>query len=982
MRLTIVRPEDLLVLDFELVNLRLLADGSALVREDPASEAFVVVHFPPQALAEPVWDLGVETPLPPPVRTVLAGPSRLVFRVPPEAHVPLTVAGLLAWESWEPVLAPTALPRPTPPDPAIPPPALPGPLETALELPWRLVLSPDRLGRWRTDDGAEVTAPQQLWSAVLFTAGSEADRTAVGADVRALSEHTGPRPFDTPLDGFAAARRKIVQLSSNFHLPVPAGEFMPVPLWARRLELTALGASFELEAAWNYPRIQAADQPPPGYEAIDLVGYDHTAALGRDHFVRTAVVGYLCPTGHQAVVVETVERLPSLIENVGEASGGGAPFGAKGYLLRTVQAIVQQPVVDYGPPLAHAFAHGGREFPFRSIHITTKSALIKPPAEDDEAFWLKDPDDRLLMFRAVGTDVTGSTVDLSLPLVFVRYESIGKHRDIHAVFQPDPDELPTAQLGGQTVTFAPPGDKPGSTALKTESLTYDMEQPAHDADPHPAYPMNADAAPEWYVPGFLPRIASIRASVPAVDDLLGPSEAHELELDPVYLAHGIDGAQNRAETFARFPKGLALALPTQRGGGLASPASVAQALSRSLGPVSAPAELQLGRVDLSDFADTKLLGTVPLLDLLPAELAFDAAAVGSPPSPEQLADPGFTLNPPRLVTRRSGDVVETRFVWKPPLKPAHAVSPLFTLDLADSDLLLDATTRVVADGEATSVVFGQLREARLTFAGALSAKIGTLLFRGESGRKLEVGAKDVVIRFEGPLEFVNALQSILPSDGFDDPPSLTVDSQGVVAGYTLGVPTIAVGVFSIQNIALSAALSIPFTDRPAGVRFAISERHKPFLVTVGLFGGGGFFGVGVSAKGLEQVEASIEFGGNVSLNLGVASGGVYVMAGVYYGMKGESVELTGYLRCGGHLEVLAILSISLEFYLAFTYRKKSGEGSEVWGQASLTVNVEVAFFSTSVTLSVERRFAGSGGDPTFAESVTPAAWARYLQAFA
>jgi len=178
-------------------------------------------------------------------------------------------------------------------------------------------------------------------------------------------------------------------------------------------------------------------------------------------------------------------------------------------------------------------------------------------------------------------------------------------------------------------------------------------------------------------------------------------------------------------------------------------------------------------------------------------------------------------------------------------------------------------------------------------------------------------------------------------------------------------------------------LSIPFTDRPAGVRFAVSERHKPFLVTVSLFGGGGFFAVGVSMKGIEEVEASIEFGGNISINLGLASGGVSVMAGIYFGMKGDIVELTGYLRCGGYLDVLGLISISLEFYLAFTYRNKGDDkGSEVWGQASLKVSVKIAFFSTSVTLSEERRFAGADGDPSFAQSVTPSAWAGYLQAFA
>jgi hypothetical protein len=187
---------------------------------------------------------------------------------------------------------------------------------------------------------------------------------------------------------------------------------------------------------------------------------------------------------------------------------------------------------------------------------------------------------------------------------------------------------------------------------------------------------------------------------------------------------------------------------------------------------------------------------------------------------------------------------------------------------------------------------------------------------------------------------------------------------------------------SIQNIALGAALSVPFVSKPAGVRFNISERQHPFIVTVGLFGGGGFFALAVSSRGLEQIEAAIEFGGNVSLNLGVASGGVYVMAGIYFNMTKQSVALSGYLRCGGYLEVLGLIAISVEFYLMFTYRRKDDLHGEAWGQASVTVCVKVVCFSKSVTLTVERRFAGAAGDPTFEQLVEPDDWAEYCLAFA
>jgi hypothetical protein len=331
----------------------------------------------------------------------------------------------------------------------------------------------------------------------------------------------------------------------------------------------------------------------------------------------------------------------------------------------------------------------------------------------------------------------------------------------------------------------------------------------------------------------------------------------------------------------------------------------------------------------------------------------------------------------------AGERVETRFVWKPPLHnyPDDPNSPLI-LRLEKADLLLDATTTRSPSGEGSSVVIGRLREAGLEFKDTIIVTFGELLFHAEAGRKMDVSAKNVTLEFLGPLEFVNSLRSILPESGFEDPPFLNVDGQGVVAGYTLGLPSVGVGIFSLQNIALTAALSVPFVEKPAGVRFSISERHNPFLVTVSLFGGGGFFALAVSAKGLEQIEAAIEFGGNIELNLVIASGGLYVMAGIYFALTANSVMLTGYLRCGGYLEVLGLISVSVEFYLAFTYRKKENKGNEIWGQASLTVCVEVAFFSKSVSLSVERHFAGSDGDPSFGETMNPTQWGEYLQAFA
>jgi hypothetical protein len=94
----------------------------------------------------------------------------------------------------------------------------------------------------------------------------------------------------------------------------------------------------------------------------------------------------------------------------------------------------------------------------------------------------------------------------------------------------------------------------------------------------------------------------------------------------------------------------------------------------------------------------------------------------------------------------------------------------------------------------------------------------------------------------------------------------------------------------------------------------------------------------------------------------------------------DAATLGGYLRLGGELSILGLISVSLEFYLIFAYEFAK---NAAYGRATLTVKVEVLFFSTSVEVTVEKRFGGSSGDPLFQEAFdTPAVWEEYAGAFA
>jgi len=81
----VVRPDDLLTLTFEFQNLSPVDEGTInarLIRNDPISDALIIVHFPPQSIVEEV-SIDEDAPGPDlPIDARISGESRLVFRLP------------------------------------------------------------------------------------------------------------------------------------------------------------------------------------------------------------------------------------------------------------------------------------------------------------------------------------------------------------------------------------------------------------------------------------------------------------------------------------------------------------------------------------------------------------------------------------------------------------------------------------------------------------------------------------------------------------------------------------------------------------------------------------------------------------------------------------------------------------------------------------------------------------------------------------
>ena len=262
---------------------------------------------------------------------------------------------------------------------------------------------------------------------------------------------------------------------------------------------------------------------------------------------------------------------------------------------------------------------------------------------------------------------------------------------------------------------------------------------------------------------------------------------------------------------------------------------------------------------------------------------------------------------------------------------------------------------------------------------------GSLMFSARTGSKPDVAVDlhpgDRMIEFGGPLEFVNELRSIIPSNGFSDPPSLSVTPSGISASYSINIPSVAVGIFALEHVSIGAGFLLPFDARPAEVRFNFCERQRPFSLTVSLLGGGGFFAIGLGTEGVREIEAAVEFGAALSINLGVASGSVEIKAGIYFHWKTKTVELAGYVRLHGELSVLGLISASLTFNLQLAYLKENGR-SVVWGEASIEVEIEILFLSFSVSVSCRREFGGSDSDPKFIDLIPDQdTWNEYCEAF-
>ena len=95
----------------------------------------------------------------------------------------------------------------------------------------------------------------------------------------------------------------------------------------------------------------------------------------------------------------------------------------------------------------------------------------------------------------------------------------------------------------------------------------------------------------------------------------------------------------------------------------------------------------------------------------------------------------------------------------------------------------------------------------------------------------------------------------------DPTPIFKPEPTGLTVGTRVGVAEIPVGIFTIKNLMVSAAVLLPFDGTPVSLEFGFAERSNPFQLTVSLFGGGGFVVSSLDTQHpVTELEAALEFG--------------------------------------------------------------------------------------------------------------------------
>lgn len=646
------------------------------------------------------------------------------------------------------------------------------------------------------------------------------------------------------------------------------------------------------------------------------LSWTHQTAMGRDYYVRLEIMGVLFPFGHRASVISVSQR---------EFNIDNKTAGLRGQLAFVITEPSRALYVN---------TKDAREFPFDRVDIEPLRVIPidRPAPPNNKAYWLRHPDGRLVNFTVRAWSPDGP-VTMQLPLVFA--DPGVPPAQLKKLYEEGPGSAPFAVDAAAAAAAAPKPPrtyidqaiplvvrKVGTAFQKVDKTTVAVRSMVMSAN------VNGGS--------FYPRIAELEVMSPAVSALTGrPGAAIAATLSQEVL-DGF-GGPDPDKTLLRFTAAVPLDFARTEAGAVAAANMAVRQLSTVSG-LSVPKFPNMKPADLFD-ATATVLGIVPLAKVM--------EKVNTRPKVTWAQDP------PRA-----------KMEWEDVLD--GTVGPFQTREAPTGESLSKATIEV---DTAADVGGRRAMLTRVTITDFcvgipepddfyVKLEVSKLVFEATSGALPSTTFSVAGVELGRELAIVKDLGSVM-KDAIGSGPSLEVNTREVKVSYALAAPTpLGLGLISIQNLIVQAGLTLSLTGGPIIVDFALGTRAHPFLVTVMGFGGGGYLELGVSAReggGLERFVGGIEFGAMVAMNFGVAQGEVHIFGGIVFVKTGTDIEITGYVRVGGSVCVLGLITVSIELTVSLTYKTPN----ILKGEARLVIAVDLTLWSTSVEIPASYTITGS-----------------------
>jgi hypothetical protein len=298
--------------------------------------------------------------------------------------------------------------------------------------------------------------------------------------------------------------------------------------------------------------------------------------------------------------------------------------------------------------------------------------------------------------------------------------------------------------------------------------------------------------------------------------------------------------------------------------------------------------------------------------------------------------------------------VNLSYTWNPAIQ---SCPPVFLLN-PNADFSVKASAQAGLTTELSVTAAVDISASLVNFSIALIGEepfitlvIDSLTFTSHNGSKPDVRLVLNTVVFGADMQFVQDLADLLdPTDG----PFIELAADSIRAGFRFAIESMTLGAFNLMQLAIEVAVALPFDGTPVRCELGLSDQQQPFLLSCGIYGGGGFLQLQLGLDGVQLLQGAFEFGVCADISIGPLVGYGFVVAGIYFRITANSSEVCGFVHAHGHMDIFGIITLDVDLYVAVCY-----DSGSVQGIATFSVSVSIAFFTETFSMQAQYSFQGS-----------------------